>query len=76
MVLYAGSLDALVLQHRLQVMKDASLPELTRFKTLLSLQSTFFHKARANAAIDGISRDAKAPALLRETAGRMIVTGD
>lgn len=74
MVLYAGSLDALVLMRRARVMNDATLPEITRITAMLSLQGTFFHQARASAALDEIARDAKSPAPLREAARKMILT--
>lgn len=68
MVIYAGSLDSLVLMRRARVMNDATLPEATRITAMLSLQSTFFHKARAGAALDEMARDAKTPTPLREAA--------
>lgn len=68
MVLCAGSLDALALRHRARVMNDATLPEIVRITAMLSLQSTFFHKARAGAALDEMARDAKTPTPLREAA--------
>lgn len=75
MVLYAGVIDALVLQRRARVIADSGKPESTRVIAAVSLQGTFFHKARAVELLDEIARDASAPTSLREAARHLAVKG-
>ncbi len=69
MVLYAGLLDAVVLQRRASIAADASQPEAVRACALESMhRGTFFHPGLAAARIREIAKDPTTSAFIRSLA--------
>ncbi|MCX6879038.1 MAG: hypothetical protein NTW21_35300 [Verrucomicrobia bacterium] len=69
MVLYAGVLDAMVLQRRANLANDAGQAESVRALALSGmLDGTFFHGGAAVARIRGIAADPATPEYLRQDA--------
>lgn len=69
MVLYAGLLDAVVLQCRARLASEVSQPESVRVRALENLRrGTFFHAGRAAETIRRIAADPSTPADLRALA--------
>jgi hypothetical protein len=72
MVLYAGLLDAVILERRARVATDASQPEIVRGNALETMRrGTFFHPGKATARIRQIAADAATPAFVRSLAEGM-----
>lgn len=69
MVLYAGLLDAVVMQHRARVASEVSQPESVRLSALENLRrGTFFHAGRAAETIRKMAADPSTPPALRAAA--------
>ena len=72
MVLYAGLLDAMVLQHRSMLASDANQPASVRMLAMNAMkQGTFFHSATADARIRAIADDPATPPSLRTFAASL-----
>ena len=72
-VLYAGGLDALVLQRRVGLTIDASQPESVRAMALgRMLHGTFFHTGAARTRIGEIAADPASPESLQQEARSMV----
>ena len=59
MVIYAGSLDAMVLHRRAGVMTDATQSESNRLHAMSAIPSTFFHAKRAASVIAEATREGR-----------------
>ena len=73
MVLYAGGLDGLVLQRRMNLTIDAGRPVTVRSMALAGLlRGTFFHRGGALARLRAIAADPTYPESLRQGARAMV----
>ncbi len=69
MVLYAGLLDALVLQRRCLLAADSNQPEAVREQALAGMiRGTFFHRGTAASRVRKLAADAATPESLRQFA--------
>lgn len=66
MVLYAGTLDRLVLERRAAVMTDDTKPEIARITAMSALSGTFFHAKHAASLIAEARRAGKIPPALQK----------
>ena len=72
MVLYAGLLDAVILERRARVATDTSQPETVRATALEGMRrGTYFHPGKATARIRQIAADPATPAFVRSLAKGM-----
>ena len=73
MVLYAGLLDALVLQRRSRLAADSNQPEAARAQALAGMiRGTFFHSGTASSRVRALAADAATPDSLRKFANVIV----
>jgi hypothetical protein len=73
MVLFAGLLDALVMQRRARLATDPRQPESMRVMAMAGmLRGTFFHEGAAAARVRAIANDPANTDTLRQSAGELV----